>query len=221
MRDKIAKNGQNWPKFSVFDAKRGTSLKKVHQWWLIWAMQAWGTIKTELRCFTMGRVLLLSCTQPMSSLSSWQQSSSRVIRCRGVSLALRGHLCNYPRKLYKWLLATGWPCVLDGMSGIRGRSLFVQNMFKTFTYKQIRKDPQNSTQTYDGCPPIQNVELASPDSGEVRADVDQIILHPDFEVRKRNFMFFCPKIMPISILVFNSWQRRCCDQAEKPRSDGL
>ena len=139
MRDKIAKNGQNWPKFSVFDAKRGTSLKKVHQWWLIWAMQAWGTIKTELRCFTMGRVLLLSCTQPMSSLSSWQQSSSRVIRCRGVSLALRGHLCNYPRKLYKWLLATGWPCVLDGMSGIRGRSLFVQIMFKTFTYKKIRK----------------------------------------------------------------------------------
>ena len=185
MRDKIAKNGQNWPKFSVFDAKRGTSLKKVHQWWLIWAMQAWGTIKTELRCFTMGRVLLLSCTRPMSSLSSWQQSSSRVIRCRGVSLALRGHLCNYPRKLYKWLLATGWPCVLDGVSGIRGRSLFVQIMFKTFTYKKIRKKIlKNSTQSCDDCPPIQNVELASPDSGEVRADVDQIILHPDYVVRK-------------------------------------
>ena len=82
---------------------------------------------------------------------------------------------------------------LGRVSGIRGRSLFVQNMFKTFTYKQIRKDPQNSTQTYDGCPPIQNVELASPDSGEVRADVDEIILHPDYVVRKRNFMFFVRK----------------------------
>ena len=115
----IFRNSQTGPKFSVFDAKRGTGLKKVHHrrswwWWLIWAMQAWGTIKTELRCLTMGRVLLLSCTQPMSSLSSWQQSSSRVIRCRGVSLALRGHLCNYPRKLYKWLLQQDDPVSWTG-----------------------------------------------------------------------------------------------------------
>ena len=48
----------------------------------------------------------------------------------------------------------------------------------------LKKILKNSTQSCDDCPPIQNVELASPDSGEVRADVDQIILHPDYVVRK-------------------------------------
>ena len=57
---------------------------------------------------------------------------------------------------------------------------------------KLEKILKNSTKIFDSCPPIQNVELASPDSGEVRADVDQIILHPDYVVRKRNFMFFCP-----------------------------
>ena len=85
------------------------------------------------------------------------------------------------------------------MSGII--SPFVQNMFRAFTSQPVKSFfPQN----FDGCPPIQNVELASPDSGEVRADVDQIILHPDYVVRNRNFMFFCPKIISMSILVFNS-----------------
>ena len=70
--------------------------------------------------------------------------------------------------------------------------------------KQIRKNPQNSTQNFDSCPPIQNVELASPDSGEVRADVDQIILHPDYVVRKPYQYFVQIQIISMTILVFNS-----------------
>ena len=84
-------------------------------------------------------------------------------------------------------------CLGRGVWHKRKKSLCSEYVQNIHFNKQIRKDPQNSTQTYDGCPPIQNIELASPDSGEVRADVDEIILHPDYVVRKRNFMFFVRK----------------------------
>ena len=50
--DKKANNGQNGPKLSVFDAKGGTVLKKVHhprswQVWLIWAMSIRVNCSTE------------------------------------------------------------------------------------------------------------------------------------------------------------------------------